>query len=143
MSELNSGKIKITNDGNIIMQFSNYHHIIDSDTELYYKHQADKVIADLEESHKKEVGQLLILNREQANAANRLRDSMEQVIRHHKYKRCLDNAEICCEKKENCYNRALRKYSKDEADYLVRKSDFWQDWEFRWLKIVEKFKEAK
>ena len=47
MSELNSGKIKITNDGNIIMQYSNYHHVIDSDTELYYKHQADKVIAEL------------------------------------------------------------------------------------------------
>lgn len=60
-----------------------------------------------------------------------------------KYKRCLANAEICCEKKENCYNRALRKYSKDEADYLIRKSDFWQDWEFRWLKLAEKFKEVK
>ena len=55
----------------------------------------------------------------------------------------LARAEVCCEKKENCYNRALRKYNKDEADYLVRKSNFWQDWEFRLLKIAEKFKEAK
>lgn len=68
---------------------------------------------------------------------------LRKYIAHYKHKRCLDNAEICCEKKENCYNRALRKYSKDEADYLVRKSNFWQDWEFRWLKIADKFKEAK
>lgn len=72
-----------------------------------------------------------------------LKSAADKEIRHHKYKRCLDNAEICCEKKEKCYNRALRKYSKDEADYLARKSDFWQDWEFRWLKIAEQFKEAK
>lgn len=30
------------------------------DDKLYYKHQVDKVIADLEESHKKEVEQLLM-----------------------------------------------------------------------------------
>lgn len=122
-----------------------YHHELRPNEydEFYLKYEADKVIADLEESHKMEVEQLLILNREQANAANRLRDSMEQTIRHNKYKRCLDNVEICCEKKENCYNRALRKYNKDEADYLVRKSDFWQNWEFRWLGLAEKFKEAK
>lgn len=72
-----------------------------------------------------------------------LKSEADREIRHQKYKRCLDKAEICCEKKENCYNRALRKYSKDEADYLVRKSDFWQDWELRWLKIAEQFKETK
>lgn len=65
---------------------------------------------------------------------------MKNELNWNKYKRCLDNAELCCEKKENCYNRALRKYSKDEADYLARKSEFWQDWEFCWLKIAEKFK---
>lgn len=100
--------------------------------EVYLKSEADKVIAELKDKlkHKSE---------EYANTCR----FYENELRHQKYKRCLDNAEICCEKKENCYNRALRKYSKDEADYLVRKSDFWQDWEFRWLKIVEKFKEAK
>ena len=32
----------------------------DVDVEYYLKSEADKVIADLEESHKKEVGQLLM-----------------------------------------------------------------------------------
>lgn len=63
--------------------------ITNDQREVYDKSEADKVITRLEESHKKEVEQLLILNREQANAANRLRDSMEQTIRHQKYKRCL------------------------------------------------------
>lgn len=113
----------------------------------------DKVIADLEESHKMEVEQLLIEIAElKARIADGDRDfdwaehqneMLLQIVRHHKYKRCLENAEICCEKKENCYNRALRKYSKDEADYLVRKSDFWEDWEFRWLKIAEQFKDKE
>ncbi|MBO7512602.1 MAG: hypothetical protein J6T54_06500 [Fibrobacter sp.] len=49
---IDSGKIKITNDGKIIMQFSNYHHVIDSDTELCYKHQVDKVIAELKEAQR-------------------------------------------------------------------------------------------
>ena len=63
--------------------------------QIHLKSEADKVIADLEESHKKEVKQLLILNREQANAANRLRDNMEQTIRHYKYKHCLDMTYKC------------------------------------------------
>lgn len=52
-----------------------------ADAQIYLKSDADKFIADLEESHKKEVAQLLIINRDQANAASRLRDSMEQAIR--------------------------------------------------------------
>lgn len=49
---IDSGKIKITNDDKIIMQFSNYHHVIDSDTELCYKHQVDKAIAELKEERR-------------------------------------------------------------------------------------------
>lgn len=39
-----------------------YHHELRPDEydEFYLKYEADKVIADLEESHKKEVGQLLM-----------------------------------------------------------------------------------
>ena len=70
--------------------------VVESESgQLYLKTEADKFISDLEESHKMEVGQLLILNREQANAANRLRDSMEQALRHSNYKRCLAMAEMC------------------------------------------------
>ena len=98
-------------------------------TEFYIKSEADKVIVELEESHKKEVGQLLILNREQANAANRLRDSMEQALRHHKYKRCLANAEACMHKR----------WRNDEGFDYARSTRHMNTW----LAIAEKFKEAK
>lgn len=90
----------------------------------YLKSEADKFIADLEESHKKEVRQLLILNREQANAANGLRDSMEQVIRHHKYKRCLAMAKYCYE---------LAKHYRAEYDAEEGFGDCWLKW-IRWAK---------
>lgn len=100
-------------------------------SDYYLKSEADKVIADLEESHKMEVEQLLILNREQANAANRLRDSMEQVIRHSKYKRCLAMAYVewlkqmtLCDHPESIlYRSAARR-------------------ERKWKEMAETFKEA-
>lgn len=114
-----------------------YHHELRHNeyAEFYLKFEADKVIAELEER--------ISDGDKDFEMANNQNERLLKIVRHHKYKRCLDMAEICCEKKENCYNRALRKYSKDEADYLVSKSEFWQDWEFRWIKIGEKFKEAK
>ena len=84
----------------------------DDAAQVYLKSEADKVIAELEENHNKEVAQLLILNREQANAANRLRYSMEQALRNQK--RCLDNVERCRYKK----------------------------WRERWLKIAEQLKDV-
>lgn len=96
----------------------------------------DKVIADLEESHKKEVSQLLILNREQANTANRLRDSMEQVIRHHKYKRCLAMADYCYTNVHCIMGHRLCAL----ADW---KREWYDRWHERWLALAKKFKETK
>ena len=106
---------------------------IELDSQFYLKSEADKVIAELEESHKKEVSQLLILNREQANSANRLRDSMEQVIRHHKYKRCLAMAKWCASRSAS--------WCLDPADDELHKSDFYDKWKLRWLELAKKFKE--
>jgi len=96
---------------------------------VYLKREADKVIADLMESHKMEVEQLLILNREQANAANRLRDSMEQAIRHQKYKRCLAMAS------------EWRNYTEFYGMLSFHHNHAWKCVN-RWLKIAEQFKEA-
>ena len=94
--------------------------------------QADKVIAELEESHKNEVKQLLILNSEQANAANMLRNSMEQVIFHQKYKRCLAMAIWCASRSASwCF---------DPADDKLHKSEFYEKWKLRWHELAEKFK---
>lgn len=49
----------------------------DDAAQVYLKSEADKVIAELEENHKKEVGQLLIINREQANAANKKKSQQD------------------------------------------------------------------
>lgn len=107
--------------------------------QMYPKGEVDKAIADLDESHNKEVKQLLILNREQANSANRLRDSMEQVIRHHKYKRCLAMANSCSDKASAEY--AASYVSCDE--YYYHHAEFWEKWHKRWLELAEQFKEAK
>lgn len=109
---------------------------------VYLKAEADKVIAEKDEKIDELEERIDELQKATDSAWSKV-NAMYDELRHHKYKRCLDKAEICCEKKENCYNQALRKYSKDEADYLVRKSEFWQDWEFRWIKLAEKFKEVK
>ena len=110
----------------------------DDAAQVYIKAEADKVIADLEESHKKEVGQLLILNREQANASNRLRDSMEQALRHHKHKRCLAMARWCDEVMMSC---ELRGYAVHRI--WANKHQWAMRWKYKWLEIAEKFKEAK
>ena len=107
----------------------------------YDKREADKVIADLEESHKMEVEQLLILNREQANAANRLRDNMEQTLRRQKKNRCLAMARWCHNQKEiyerDSYNWELED---DAKNTLRNKANIMRKWRKRWLAIAEKFK---
>ena len=108
---------------------------------VYLKTEVDHYIAELEEKHKKEVEQLLILNREQANAANRLRDSMEQALRHHKYKRCLRLA-MWCESEENRLEAIAPIFDTDKECWEYN-SDYWYKWHKRWLELAEKFKEAK
>lgn len=112
---------------------------------VYLKREADKVIADLDESHKKEVKQLLILNREQANSANRLRDSMEQVIRHHKYRRCLGEAKICQMRLER-YERYLAGYIHASGPTVNRYKfliSHYEKWYKRWLALAEETTWAK
>lgn len=69
-------------------------------------------------------------------------DEKDKEIARQKRKRCLKLAELCCERKENCYNIALRKYTKSEGDKLVKKSERWEEWEDCWIQLAAKFKEA-
>lgn len=46
---INTGKIRISKDGNIILQFEKYYHIIDGDTELCYASQVKEKIKELKE----------------------------------------------------------------------------------------------
>ena len=123
------------------------------DGEYYTRIDADNVIADLEESHKKEVEQLLIeiaklkqqievLQKEKKiiqdlyiGERNDCRIWAARAI-HNKYKRCLAMAMWCaaeCVVNQNTYKR-----------FLTHKSEFrighFRKWYLRWLAIAEKFK---
>ncbi len=90
--------------------------------------EQESEIAELKEKHRTEVKELLCLIRNKENNFNRAFDSEEKEIRHNKYKRCLATAKICeC---RTAYTCGLR----------LRHNLIWRE---RWLKIAEKFKEAK
>lgn len=133
----------------------------------YEKSEADKLIADLEESHKKEIGQLLIeikrlenlcasyrhdcdnLAIREANALKEIgRDN--RVIRHQKYKRCLTMAKWCRDKVDAIRNGYMR--SSIESRYGVMttcppdcnpKFSFYDKWLNRWQELAEQFKDRK
>lgn len=117
----------------------------------YLKSEADKFIADLEESHKMEVEQLLIEIAELKEKLNNSRNARkywrkEYLIEYkecsyHKYKRCLAMADKCAE----AYNRecGLNPEEMTDKEFYKQQIEFWPRWNSKWLKIAEKFKEAK
>lgn len=92
---------------------------------VYLKTEVDHYIAELEEKHKKEVEQLLILNREQNNNHLRYEDSMKTVIQDQKYKRCIILAELTMEKVTGSKNVKQRFQAMKHRD--------------KWLKLSHKF----
>lgn len=129
-------------------------------TEFYIKSEADKVFADLEESHKKEVGQLLIeiaelkkernwLAKDRAQAYSdlekraQLNIKQEESIRHHKYKLCLAMAQewrnyaSFCGMQSSCHNH--RGFGKTAEKYTWKEFHAWKCVK-RWIAIAEKFK---
>ena len=103
--------------------------------EFYLKSEADKVIADLEESHKKEVEQLLMeIVKLNECAQNLILDNYlkDEKVRHSNYKRCLKNREIC-----------VMRFDMELARQYPTRAAFWAKWERKWLKLVEKFKDEK
>ena len=130
--------------------------------QIYLKSEADKVIADLEESHNKEVGQLLIeivklkseierleilcadyihdcdnlaISNEQAKRAAR---TLLKKMNHHKHKRCLAMAKWCSDVRELMHKLPVTDV---DADRIRMKQCKWcRKWRERWLAIAEKFK---
>lgn len=118
------------------------------------KSEADKVIAELEESHKMEVEQLLMeiaeLKDKLQNVSATLKETREwlvesqklhkrcsdnavKVIRHQKYKRCLAMANWCA---SEAY---IHEHGSDYDEDLVA---WFGKWHKRWLELANKFKEA-
>ena len=111
----------------------------DDAAQVYLKSEADKVIADLEESHKMEVEQLLM----EIVGLKKLVETADKLLRHQKYKRCLAQVENC--RTSSVYFFNISERAKDEgkvAEYR-RVSDWFDKWEERWLELAEKFKEAE
>lgn len=112
----------------------------DEGMRVYLKSEADKVIADLEESHKMEVEQLLMetveLKKEKEytiECTTEVINAQEREIRHQKYRRCLAMYHYCAIK-------AL--YELDLKGNDV-KWKWYSKWMHKWFKLAEKFKEAK
>jgi hypothetical protein len=61
-----------------------------------------------------------------------LENKTEEMILHHKYKRCLAMARWCNDR-----------YILDDCLYELGKTKFYERWEKRWLELAEKFKEVK
>ena len=111
--------------------------------QVYLKSEADKVIADLEESHKMEVGQLLIeiaeLKEELKNSRNARKYWRKEYLIEYKeccsqkFKRCLAMAAMCAKEVE--YLEGLV-YGVEGA---FEKYTLYKKWHQRWLELAEKF----
>lgn len=116
--------------------------------EVYLKSEADKVIADLEESHKMEVEQLLM---EIVGLKDSVDYNFEQfynerkLLLHYKYRRCLDEVKICQLSIER-YGRYIAEF-KDCGYPSIQRWRFlknhYEKWYQRWLQLAEKIKEVK
>ena len=69
----------------------------------------------------------------------------DKKLRHHKYKRCLAMAKWCRLHDEFTQLESERLGLPQRAIFMEyrRKAMWWNKWRKRWLKIAEKFKEAK
>ena len=121
---------------------------------VYRADEADKVIAELQamlEERNKQVGELKKerdwLAKDRAQAYNdlekraQLNIKQEESIRHHKYKRCLDNAERCRLEQERIELIENQDITDDDFDKLVK--GFYKKWRKRWLELAKKFKEVE
>ena len=119
-------------------------------TRVYIKSEADKLIADLEESHKKEVEQLLMeivkLKKEKEcviEHAAEVINGQERGLRHQKYLRLLDIAAWCLYKSKIFDQYARRTDYMPNIEKYRRKRDHYADRNNKLLLFAEQFKEAK
>ena len=111
--------------------------------DYYLKSEADKVIADLEESHKKEVEQLLMeIVKLNESAQNLILDNYlkDKKLRHSNYKRCLAMAKECVNGEIKLKRVKMRDMNNHQ--FWQFDNDYWQKWNTCWLKLAEKFKEV-
>ena len=96
-------------------------------TQVYLKSEADKVIAELKDklSHKTEF----------AIQCQMAAHTLQQKLRHNKYKRCLAMARMC-EERSARYDVLQEGHDLDWS----REIEFYYKWYMRWLKLAKHFK---
>ena len=122
-----------------------------STVELFYlKSEADKVIAELEESHKMEIDQLLIeiVKLKEIDSKNRsayYKDlaMMTKDVERQKYNRCLLRSVIAEMNAIHFKDLFYGEGSESLADEYNKQITIHYKWQIRWLALAEKFKEAK
>lgn len=94
---------------------------------VYLKSEADKVIAELKDklSHKTEF----------AIQCQMAAHTLQQKLRHNKYKRCLAMARMC-EERSARYDVLQEGHDLDWS----REIEFYYKWYMRWLKLAKHFK---
>lgn len=117
---------------------------------FYHKSEVDAILAEKD----KEIEELKEQVQEERSAkvnykvsANDLSDGLKDAyeeIKHHKYKRCLAMTRWCHNQRE-IYERDSYDWEleDDAVNSLRNKANIMRKWRKRWLKIAEKFKEAK
>lgn len=100
---------------------------------FYIMHEADNVLAELEELHKMEIVKLkskLDIYKRGFAEDDKTIAYLYAELRHNKYKRCLKNREIC-----------VMRFDIELARQYPNRAAFWAKWERKWLKLAEKSKE--
>jgi len=109
-------------------------------TLVYFKSEADKVIAEL----KDKAIQYKVLDKEHCRDLNTQERFFAKQIAHNKYKRCMVIARWCLTEKVYFHYRYDDWGDKGyDRSYKWKKVVFWSKWARRWLELAEKFKEAK
>ena len=102
--------------------------------EYYTRTDADKVLAELKADYKEAIDRL--------QTANLIKDEQLVATRHQKYKRCKAIARWCFTKSNYHFVVGRSEGGKTGMTHY-RISRLYSKWYKRWLKIAEKFKEAK
>lgn len=99
--------------------------------EVYLKTEADKEIEFWKKESHNHYERWFNLNKQLEGWFGKVMrcERAERELRHHKYKRCLDKAELCH------WKAGIFIYKKE-------KNDFYWRWHKRWLELAEKFKET-
>lgn len=115
-------------------------------TRVYIKSEADRVIAELQEKLKVQTSiaeegwkEFRTYHTSYAEAVKELYDKNKE-LRHQKYKRCLDKAEMCKAR----YDEEDEKVNWCELswEYISKEMKYWERWRQRWLELADKFNEA-